>query len=404
MSKIAFINIPAHGHTNPTLPVVRELVNNGHHVLYYSSEEFRDKISKTGVDFRVYQHHMPTSKDVSERMKAMIDASLMMIEMSETHTAWMIEEMRREQPDLMIYDTTTMWGYIAARVLDIPAICSITHFVLDGSQSTLGFGVLLRHMLSAIPKLPRIIQWKRKMTREFGKDNVGGITEYAAFNLVFTSKEFHPENSLIDERFHFVGPSLDESTRDTSQTFQITGEGKSVYISLGTINNLNADFYRAAFEAFGDYPAQFILSVGRNTDIASLQPIPDNFSVYPYVPQLQVLQQVDVFITHGGMNSTHEGLYYGVPEIVVPQQMEQLLNGFRVQQVGAGILLGDKAPYGRVTASELRKALDTILSDNSYKSNAEKFGKTLRDAGGYMQAVREIEAYLVQVTRQLELV
>lgn len=399
MAKIAFINIPAHGHTNPTLPVVRELLKNGHEVLYYSSEEFREKISATGVDFRPYQNHMPTSKEISERMKAMIDASMTMIEMSENHTAWMIEEMRREQPDLIIYDTTTMWGYIAARTLNIPAICSITHFVLDGSQSTMGFGVIFRHMMSAIPKLPRIIQWKRRMNSEFGKEHVGGITEYADLNIVFTSKEFHPENNFIDERFHFVGPSLDESTRQSAETFRVTGEGKHVYISLGTINNLNTDFYRAAFDAFGDYPAKFILSVGRNTDIASLQPIPDNFAVYPYVPQLQVLQQMDAFITHGGMNSTHEGLYYGVPEIVVPQQMEQLLNGVRVQQVGAGILLGDKAPYGRVTANELHSALDTVLNELSYKTNADYFGKTLRDAGGYHQAVREIETFLNEHVR-----
>ena len=36
MSKIVFFCIPAHGHTNPTLGVVRELTARGHEVLYYS--------------------------------------------------------------------------------------------------------------------------------------------------------------------------------------------------------------------------------------------------------------------------------------------------------------------------------------------------------------------------------
>lgn len=396
MAKIAFINIPAHGHTNPTLPVVRDLANNEHEVLYYSSEEFRDKISKTGVDFRPYPNTLPTSKDISQRMKRMIDASLMMIEMSENLTGWMLEEMRQEQPDLIIYDTTAMWGYIPARILNIPAICSITHFVLDGSQSNLPFQHLLGHMLNAIPKLPRIIRWKRLMNQQFGKENVGGITEYADLNIVFTSKEFHPKNSFIDERFHFVGPSIDGSMRESAATFKITGNETSVYISLGTINHLATDFYRTAFEAFGDYPAQFVMSVGAYTDISSLDPIPDNFSLYQHVPQLEVLQQVEVFITHGGMNSTHEGLYYGVPEIVVPQQMEQLLNGMRIREVEAGILLGEKQPYGKVSVQELRSALDTILANSQYQKNAEAYGQTLRDAGGYQQAVIEIETYLAE--------
>ncbi len=396
MAKIAVINIPAHGHINPTLPVVRDLVQNGHDVLYYSSEEFREKISKTGVEFRPYPNRIPTSKDISERMKRMIDASLMMIEMSENLTGWMLNEMSQEQPDLIIYDMTCKWAYIASRTLDIPAICSITTFVLKASRSKIPKSQMLHHIWTSIPKLPRLIKWRRTMVRQFGKENVGGLTEYSDCNIVFTSKQFHPENDFLDERFKFVGPSIDESTRDPAQSFQLTGEGQQVYISLGTINNLNADFYRTAFEAFDDYPAQFILSVGRNTDVSALQPIPENFTVYPYVPQLQVLQQVDVFITHGGMNSTHEGLYYGVPEIVIPQQMEQLLNGIRVQEVGAGILLGEKQPYGKVSALELRSALDAILSDEQYQKNAERYGQTLRDAGGYKRAVSEIESYLAQ--------
>ena len=36
MSRIAFFCIPASGHTNPTIEVVRELVNRGHEVRYYS--------------------------------------------------------------------------------------------------------------------------------------------------------------------------------------------------------------------------------------------------------------------------------------------------------------------------------------------------------------------------------
>ena len=43
MKKIVFFCIPAHGHTNPTLGVVSELVNRGHHVWYYSYNFLKDK-------------------------------------------------------------------------------------------------------------------------------------------------------------------------------------------------------------------------------------------------------------------------------------------------------------------------------------------------------------------------
>ena len=49
--KVVFFNIPAHGHTNPTLGVVKELIKNNHEVYYYSYEIMREKIESTGAKF-----------------------------------------------------------------------------------------------------------------------------------------------------------------------------------------------------------------------------------------------------------------------------------------------------------------------------------------------------------------
>jgi UDP:flavonoid glycosyltransferase YjiC (YdhE family) len=57
------------------------------------------------------------------------------------------------------------------------------------------------------------------------------------------------------------------------------------------------------------------------------------------------------------------------------------------------MLLGDKRPLGRVTGHELRQALDMVLGEADYSLNARRIGKTLKDAGGYLQAARKIEAF-----------
>ncbi len=49
--KIAFFCIPAYGHTNPTLGIVRKLTDLGHQVFYFSFEAFRDKIENAGAQF-----------------------------------------------------------------------------------------------------------------------------------------------------------------------------------------------------------------------------------------------------------------------------------------------------------------------------------------------------------------
>ncbi len=58
MSKIVFFSIPAYGHTNPTIEVVRELVDRNE-VLYYSFNEFRDKIEGAGAKFICCDKYLP---------------------------------------------------------------------------------------------------------------------------------------------------------------------------------------------------------------------------------------------------------------------------------------------------------------------------------------------------------
>ena len=111
------------------------------------------------------------------------------------------------------------------------------------------------------------------------------------------------------------------------------------YISLGTLFNEHPEFYRHCFAAFANSMYQVVLSVGHKTPLSSLGDIPPKFIVQNYVPQLEILQRANVFISHGGMNSVSEALYYGVPLLVIPQSADQPWVAKRVAQLGAGKLL-----------------------------------------------------------------
>lgn len=86
------------------------------------------------------------------------------------------------------------------------------------------------------------------------------------------------------------------------------------------------DFYRLCFEAFAKTPYTVVLSVGRHIAIADLGALSPNFNVRNHVPQLAVLKQSRLFVTHGGMNSVNEGLFFGVPLMVFPQGADQHRN------------------------------------------------------------------------------
>jgi MGT family glycosyltransferase len=142
-------------------------------------------------------------------------------------------------------------------------------------------------------------------------------------------------------------------------------------------------------ETFADYPAQFVLAAGPGSDPSRLGTPPENFIVVPTYPQLPLLERAAAFISHGGLGSVHEGLWHGVPMVGVPQHFEQLRNARAAQ--GAALILDDRC-YGReVTGPELRVALDTVMSDPSYRTESRRLGETLRAGGGSSAAADTIE-------------
>lgn len=92
------------------------------------------------------------------------------------------------------------------------------------------------------------------------------------------------------------------------------------------------------------------------------------------------------------MNSTQEGLYYGVPLIVIPQSADQPMIAAQVANIGAGIQLQMQG----LTANQLRESVDHVLGTESYKDAAANTSESFRQSGGYQQAVDEIFKFIRQ--------
>ena len=128
------------------------------------------------------------------------------------------------------------------------------------------------------------------------------------------------------------------------------------------------------------------MSIGEKTQLSDLGDIPENFIVKHYVPQTEVLKYTRLFITHGGMNSTHEALYYGAPLIVIPQNADQPIIARQVARIGAGITL----EMQNLTADQLRETVDHVLNHLSFQKSAANIMESFQKSGGYHQAVDEI--------------
>ena len=66
MTVFAFVEMPAAGHVNPSLPIARELVRRGERVVYYTDAEFQSAVERTGATFHPYPTGVLTSRMIAE--------------------------------------------------------------------------------------------------------------------------------------------------------------------------------------------------------------------------------------------------------------------------------------------------------------------------------------------------
>jgi MGT family glycosyltransferase len=398
--KAIFFNIPAQGHINPSIGLISELMRRGEQVTVVNSEETRAQFAPTGAPFIPYPADDELNR-ISQRASGgdIAGNALALTEIGARLIPWTLQLFEREKPDYVIFDSLCAWAKQAADIVGLPNVATLATFVLTpGSLRAIPPSLIMNMMVSQLRYMPAYLRVALPVQRKYGAKMLGltgAVMSTGALNVIYTSREFQPSADSIGDNYKFVGTQIaDRPYSGDFPTDQLTGN-PLVYISLGTINNQRADFYRACFEAFGSHGGQFILSVGKATNIDSLGAIPPNFIVRNFVPQLEILKRANLFITHGGMNSVQESAWFGVPMVVIPQQLEQALVARRVAEIGAGIALGTKPPFGTVTAAELAQAVQTILAaPDSYRIAARRFGDSLQSAGGYVRAVDEIVKYV----------
>nr|WP_276565000.1 macrolide family glycosyltransferase [Brevibacillus halotolerans] len=398
-----YVTIPAEGHVNPTLGLVKQLIDNGEEVVYMCSEEYRTRLAQTGAQFLAYQLDEQIFRELgfnpTEIRHPLQFTDFMLRGIIEPHIPEILRQVENDSFDYLIFDSLFGWGgEILGKRLGIPTICSVTNFAFAGPLSKI-IEEIDAGDLDVEALYERLTNTAQSIASacNVAVPAIEDITrQYGQIKIVFTSRDFQPDADKLDDSYIFTGPSI--TPRLDAPSFPLdrlrAQYDKVVYISMGSILNKDIEFYKFCFEALQDIPAQFVLASGQGTDMSSLEDrIPHNFIIEPYVPQLEVLQQADAFITHAGMNSASEALYYNVPLVMIPLSSDQPLVAKQVEEFGAGITL-DKS---QLTPEALKSALLQVLNESAYKQHAERLGDSLRNAGGYKEAASRIMALFSKV-------
>lgn len=388
--KIAWFCIPAAGHTNPTLEVVRHLVEGGHHVRYYSFNALREKIVSAGAEFISMDecnYEMKLGPDAGVRIaKDTAFATEVLVETTLATDEMLLNDLRDYAPDVIVADSVAMWGKLLAIKLGVPYVCSTTTFAFNQHSAKVmkqSLGDLFR-LLLGMGRINR--QFKRLQARGYAVKSILDVVQNdnETNTIVYTSAYFQPCANTFSDKYAFVGPSVVEKAPLPRVT-----DRKRVYISMGTVNNDMPALYRTCIEALADR-YEPILSVGASVDPAALGELPAHVTAAQSVDQMAVLADCDAFLTHCGMNSVSEALYCKVPLVLFPQTAEQQGVANRTAELGAGVLLN------KADAASIRAAVDQVVGEGSFKAAAEKISASFRAAGGAEKAAAAVLKAAIQ--------
>jgi MGT family glycosyltransferase len=394
---IAMFSIAAHGHVNPSLEVIRELVARGHRVTYAIPPAFAEKVAATGAEPKLWNSTLPgPDADPEAWGSTLLDNVEPFLDDAIQALPQLTEAYRGDEPDLVLHDIAAYPARVLAHRWGVPAI-SLSPCLVAWE----GYEEEVAEPMWEEPK--KTERGRAYYARFQGWLEENGITEHPdrfagrpARSLVLIPKVFQPHADRVDEAvYSFVGAC--QGDRDAEGTWQRPADAeKVVLVSLGSAFTKQPDFYRRCLRAFGDLPGwHVVLQVGRHVDRTDLGDVPANVEVHSWVPQLAVLRQADLFVTHAGAGGSQEGLATVTPMIAVPQAADQFGNADMLQELGVARHL----PMEEATAEELRATALRLVDDPEVARRLKEIRAGMAEEGGTRRAADLIEAELAASRR-----
>lgn len=389
---VAMFSFAAHGHVNPSLEVIRELVARGHRVTYAIPPVFAEKVAGVGSEPRPWHSTLPSpDDDPSAWGNTLLDHVELFLADAIQALPQLIEAYDGDEPDLVLHDITSYPARVLAHRWGVPAISLSPNLV-----AWEGYEKEVAEPMWAEPR--KTERGKAYYARFHAWLEENGITEHPdpfvgrpARSLVLIPRALQPHADRVDESVYtFVGACQGDRVAEGDWT-RPAGAEKVVLVSLGSTFTDRPEFYRECVRAFGGLPGwHLVLQIGSHVDPAALGVVPDNVEVRSWVPQLAVLGQADLFVTHAGAGGSQEGLATATPMIAVPQAVDQFGNADVLEGLGVARHIATTD----ATAEVLREAALALVDDPEVARRLQAIRAEMANEGGTLRAADLVEAEL----------
>ena len=405
--KLGFIcpNLP--GHLNPMTTLARHLQARNHEVVFLYSKE------ANGLPFIPGPEKDHISENLPEMSKLQGQDALQfslgkVLAQTEAILKSLPEIVRTNSVDALLLDTVQFYSELGPMQLGMPYVQVSNALHLDYSGWTTLCLYDWPHDISPTGLARNregVANWANLLASVNGgvrahAESVGlkidwndlssTLSPFASITQTPSALDF--ESSHWPAQFHHTGPFHDGGGRKKVDFpwERLTGE-PLIYASMETILNGRLDVFRTIVAAVAKHKdLQLVLSIGDQVDPQQIGPAPSNAIIVKQAPQLELLKQASVCITHAGLNTVLESLAQGVPQVAIPVTYDQPAVAARIahKQTGAVVSLD------KLTADHLSSLIDKVLANSIYRDNAGKLQKAIAEANGLSLAADLVEESL----------
>ena len=368
-----------HGHIKRLLPVISGLTRGGVHNHVFTQPCFQAEIENAGGVFIDLFRGRP----MDEADAFSIPIPCRNVSFAAHFAEQVVSEAAALKPSLVLCDAFTVIGEVVANHLGVPRV-----------NVCMGHNYPPKTALEALSHDARVniseACWQavKKLRENHGMPDASPFS-YATgmsrdLNLYGEPPQYLPEDKRQPfQPVVFMGSLSEQTIGRAALALSPYGEGAAgkqrIYVSFGTmIWRYYADVARRALEAIRDAVAELpesiaLVSLGgaQQGDWPRRVKLP-NFRVQSYVDQWSVLGASSVYITHHGLNSTHEAAFQGVPMISYPFFSDQPGMAKLSQELGLAVPLGTEL-RGQISAADVHAALSRLAAQR--ESMRERLGE-----------------------------
>jgi MGT family glycosyltransferase len=356
-------------HVYPSLALIAELVARGHRVSYEIGDRLAELVEPTGATVVTHASRLPGAawpKDAGAAMRIFLDDQIAVLPTLLASPA---------DVDAVLYDIGGFAGRVAAHQWGVPAIqLSPTYVAWEGYEEDMAeFTATLKASETGASYFATLRGWLDQNGMDITGDDFLGRPEAC---VVLIPRVIQPHAERVSAAFVFAGPCLDASRR-SGWTPGAGDDRPLVYVSFGTAYTDLPELYARIVAELGP-SYRLVLSTGK-VDPGSFEAV----EAARVQPQLDILAHADAFITHAGMGSTVESLWFGVPTVSIPQAVDQFTNAAQLEAIGAGVQLGERSLTDAVEAAlacgpRVRELRDGVRASGGTAKAADAVENLLR--------------------------